>query len=298
MVHGEFEKQKGVFYLKKNRTLRRVIIVLVIVALLAAGAYALLRQKGGSAYTTETAKTQDIVTYYTFSGNIEPDSAKVVVAAQRATVKEWKFEEGDEVHEDDEVLLPKSGARVKAPMDGTISDLYLHENDDYAPGDTLFRVADYAHPVLKIKVDEYDVSALSKGMQVNVKVHATGETLTGEITRLAQEATVTGDIAYYEVKIALPQNGKLAMGLTCEVTVPRESALNATTVSIGAIQYDDSGKPYVYCYGRGDEMVRQNVLLGINNGTIVEIKDGVKSGETILIPASAGLGMMPMMHSR
>ena len=61
-----------------------------------------------------------------------------------------------------------------------------------------------------------------------------------------------------------------------------------------AIQYDEDNKPYVYCYSRGDEIVRQSVLLGINNGTIVEIKDGVKSGEAILIPKPLTYPMMNM----
>lgn len=284
--------------MKKTKKIRRIVLWIVVLAIIAVVAFLLLRQRSDAAYTTETARTQDIVTYYTFSGNIEPDSAKTVSATQRGTVKDLLLAEGDQVAEDDAVLQPKSGVKYESPMDGTISDIYVKEDDDFSSGDALFRVADYAHPVLKIKVDEYDVSALEKGMEVRVKVHATGQELTGEVIRLAQEATVSGDVAYYEAKIALPQDGSLVMGLTCEVTVPRESALNATTVSMSAIQYDDNGKPYVYCYGRGDDIVTQSVLLGINNGTIVEIKDGVKSGETILIPAGGMLPMMQMMRNR
>lgn len=284
--------------MRKGKKLRKILIWVLVLAVIAAVVVIKMKKGADNAYTTETARTQEITTYYTFSGNIEPESAKIVTATQRGTVKELKFSEGDTVTEDDEVVVPKSGTKVKSVMDGTISDIYVKEEDDYLPGDQLFRVADYAHPVLKIKVDEYDVSALTKGMTVDVKVHATGETLTGTVTRIAQEATVSGDIAYYEAKIALPQDGKLVMGLTCEVVVPRESVTNATTVSMDAIQYDDNGKPYVYCYGRSNEIVTQTVILGINNGTIVEVKDGIKSGETILIPQSSAMAMMTMMRSK
>jgi len=78
------------------------------------------------------------------------------------------------------------------------------------------------------------------------------------------------------------------------VSVPRESVKNATTVSMDAIQYDEDNRPFVYCYDRHDEVVEQRVILGANDGVHVEIKDGVKSGETILIPPS-GLMMFPMM---
>lgn len=274
---------------------RKVIPWLIILAIAVVGLYCFVLRPRDMQYDEETARTQDIRTYYTFSGNLEPRRFKVVTAMGRGTVKEWKFAEGDRVEEDDVILQPKSGAQYKSPMAGTISDLYLDADEDFVPGDTLFRIADYDHPIVRIRVDEYDVSALAKDMSVTVRVQSTGEELTGTITRIAQEATVSNDLAYYEAEVSVPQSGHLAMGLTCEIVVPRESALNATTVSMDAIQYDDDGKPFVYCYSRGNEVVRQSVLLGINNGTIVEILDGVKSGETILLPPKNDFAMMPMM---
>ena len=69
-----------------------------------------------------------------------------------------------------------------------------------------------------------------------------------------------------------------------------KARLNATTVSMDAIQYDENNKPYVYCYSRGNEVVRQSVLLGINNGVHGGgASDGVKSGETILLPKAVDL---------
>ena len=46
-------------------------------------------------YTEEIARTQDIITYYTFSGNLEPGDAQVVYATGRGTVKELLKQEGD-----------------------------------------------------------------------------------------------------------------------------------------------------------------------------------------------------------
>lgn len=285
--------------MKKKHT-GKVILWLVILAAAAAGLYTFLTNGAEINFIEETARTQTIETFYTFSGNIEPDGFRIVTAVGRGTVKQWKYAEGDKVQEDDEVMLPKSGMKMKAPMDGTISDVYLDEGDDFMPGDKLFRVADYDHPLIRIKVDEYDVSALTRGMQVEVRVQATGKVLQGEITRIAQEATVQNDLAYYEAEITLPQDGTLVMGLTCEVIVPRERAVDATTLPVDAIQYDEDSKPFVYCYSRGDEVVRQSVLLGITNGSIVEIRDGVRSGETVLIPPSLNMAqlMMQMRQAR
>lgn len=282
--------------MRKSRKVWKWMIGILVVLAVAAVVVLSLLQRTTPQYTEEIAKTQDIITYYTFSGNLEPGDAQVIVARSRGTVKELLKDEGDTVEDEEDVIQPKSGSKIKSTMAGTISNMYVKVDDDYTPGTELFRVADYAHPLLKIKVDEYDISALQKGMEVTVTVQATGKTLTGSITRIAQEATVVNDLAYYEVEISVPQDGSLVMGLTCEVSVLRESALNATTVSMDAIQYDENNKPYVYCYSRGNEVVRQSVLLGINNGVLVEVRDGVKSGETILLPKAVDFPMMPM-HS-
>ena len=42
-------------------------------------------------------------------------------------------------------------------------------------------------------------------------------------------------------------------------------------------------------------MVTQQVTLGINNGSFVEIRDGLRSGEAVLVPPSF---MLPMMQMR
>ena len=102
-------------------------------------------------------------------------------------------------------------------------------------------------------------------------------------------------MAYYEVTMTVPQDGTLAMGLSCEIRVLYQSVKNVTTVSIDAIQYDSDGKPFVYCYDRKDEIVRQKVTLGVNNGSIVEIVDGIRTGEAVLIPVKNTMEM-PMMH--
>lgn len=281
----------------KKKT-RKVIVWIIILGLIAAAVWYFNNQNKQINFDEETARTQNIETFYTFSGNVEPDSFKVVAAMNRSSVKTWKFAEGDKVEEDQYVMQPKSGSQVKSPMNGTISDIYVDEGEDFLLGDPLFRVADYDHPLIRIKVDEYDVSAITKGMQVDVKVQATGKVLNGEVRRIAQEATVSNDLAYYEVIVDVPQDGSLVMGLTCEVIVPRESVQNATTISMEAVQYDDNGKPFVYCYNRNNEIMQQSVLLGINDGQIVEIKDGIRSGETVLIPPSFNMMIPPMMMAR
>lgn len=284
---------KGAFLMKKK--LRKRLIWLLLILLAAASLWYFFLRKPTISFTEEAARTMDIETFYTFSGNIEPDGADVYIAAANGAIRQWLVEEGDTVTENSNVVIYDNGTRVKSPSDGTISDLYIDAGDDFKAGDALFRVADYAHPKVIIHVDEYDVSAMRKGIGVSVNVLSTGAVVEGEITRIAQEATVSGDLAYYQTEITLPQDGSLAMGLTVEVLIPRQSVRNATTVSMNAIQYDDDDEPFVYVYDSNGKVAMQPVKLGINNGIIVEITSGLKSGETVLVPPTFNFPMMPMM---
>lgn len=276
------------------KKLIKALIWLLVAAVAAyAGWYMFVREEKVN-FTEETARTADIETFYTFSGNVEPDGFRILTAGTRSKVKEWLVEEGDEVTTKDNVVRYESGTLVKAPMDGTVSHLYLDEGDEFMPGAQLLRIADYANPLIRFRVDEYDVSALKKDMKAEVRVLSTGKVLDGTISRVSQEATVAGDLAYYEVELRLPQDGSLPMGVSCEIIVPRQSAKKVTTVTVGAIQYDDRGTPFVYCYDRSGEVVEQDVVLGINDGSIVEIVSGLRPGETVLIPPSFGFDPMAM----
>lgn len=285
--------------MQTRRKKRRKIIwaaVLLLLALIVA--YGLFLRPKTVKYDEETAKTQDIVTYYSFSGNIEPGDEKIVRATSALRVKTLPIAEGETVKEDDDIIIPKSGSRVEAGMAGILTDLYVEVDDSVAMGKDLFRIADYDHPAVSIRVDEYDVGALAEGMEVTVYVQALDKTLTGTVSEIGREAQVSGTIAYYEAKVSVPQDGTLRMGMSAEVTALKDKAEMATTISIDAVQFDDDNQPYVYCFSRGDEIVRQMLTLGINNGTVVQVLEGIKSGEIILVPKDNAVLVSPFAAMR
>lgn len=270
------------------KKIRSIIIWALLLAIIAGGVWFFGIREKEINFTEETARVNDVETFYTFTGNVESTGAQIYTAGVRTKVKQWLVEEGDVVEKNDEIVRYESGTVIRAPMAGTISDLYLDEGDEINPGTPVFRVADYSEPVINFKVDEYDVHALHKGMKVTVRVLSSGREYDAEITRVSQEATVVGDLAFYAVRLTMPQDGTLPMGVTCEIIVPRESAEDVVTVSVNAIQYDDDGKPFVYTYDCYDEIVEQNVVLGVNDGQLVEVKEGLRAGDTVLIPPSFG----------
>lgn len=283
-------KQKG----GKRKWIWIALIMIVVVVVL----FMVFLQPRGVAYDEEIVRTQDIATYYSFTGNIEAGDFSIFTATEAGKIRTVHVAEGDSVKKDDVILTTTSGQKIKATMAGTVTDIYLFKDDAYMAGTNLFRIADYANPKVFIKVDEYDVGSLAPGMEVKVYIHALEKEVTGTLTKIKQEATVTDTIAYYEAEVAIPQDGTILMGLSTEVTILKDSAPMATAISIKSVQFDSNNNPFVYCYSRGGEVEEQPVTLGINNGSVVQVIEGVKSGETILIPKSNGFGMMPFNMGR
>ena len=269
-----------------KRKRRRWLIPLLLL-LAGAAVFFLLRRGGGStAYTQETARIQDIVTYYTFSGNLTPKRERTVYAAGEGTVRAIRAPEGSQVSDGDTVLTVKGGERYEAPMNGMLADLWVEEQESFEAGDALFRVADFSRPVLMVKIDEYDVSSLSVGMPVEILIHAADVRLSGSIRRIAREASVENDLAYYEVEIQVPEEAAPYMGMTCEITAERESALQAVAVPMEAVQYDSDSLPFVWQKDGEGKIVQRRVSLGINNGTVIQVTEGLAGGETVWIPIS------------
>lgn len=91
-----------------------------------------------TAYSEEIARTQDISTYYTFSGNLSTKDSQIVTSTAKTTVKECLFSEGDTVKKNDIILKFSSGGTAHAPMDGTLSNLYVEEGDEVTIGAAAF----------------------------------------------------------------------------------------------------------------------------------------------------------------
>jgi HlyD family secretion protein len=273
--------------------------ILIGLALIAAGIGVLSLVDGRRPrFTSEIARIRDIETFFTFTGNIVPDQSETVYAAHGGKISKLYYEEGETVHKEDSVMRSQSGQLYEAPIHGTLTDIFIDLNDTVKPGDALFRVASYDKPVVMISIDEYDIDAISAGEDVRVYVQAMDKTVAGVIEKVDREATVTGNVAYYGAKVVLIQDGSIRMGMTCEVSVPKQSAIGATTIALKSVKFDEDNRPFVYMYDRNDDVVAEYVALGVTNGTYVEVTEGLKAGETILIPQSNASMFMSFQNMR
>ena len=267
---------------KKKRSRKWLWLVLAVV--LAAGVlffWNATRQTADALFVDETAQQRDLTTYYSFSGNLTPVTDKVQTAKESLKVRELYVEEGDTVKAGDLLLRSSSGDRVYAAFDGTIEELFPDVEDTLQPGSQIARIVNYDKLEVTVDVDEYDIGAVELGKEGTVYLNALDRSVPGVISHIARNATTEGGVSYYEVKLQLDAGTDVRSGMSVEVNMLNQQALDAVSVSLDALMYDEYNMPYVYRKDAQGTLYTVSVVTGISDGRNIEILRGLSAGDVV-----------------
>ena len=257
---------------------------IVVLALLAAGAYFFLsagQQASSMMLDEETAALRDIVTYYSFSGNLTPVTDETQTAKESLKVKEVYVSEGDLVSKGDALLRATDGTRIYAAHSGTIETLYAEADDTLQPGSQIARIVDYGTLEVSVDVDEYDIGAVSIGKEGTVYLNALERTIPGVVSEVSRNATREGGVSYYEAKLQVDAGSDVRSGMSVEVTILNQQALAVPSLSLDALSYDEYNRPYVFQKDADGQMTAISVETGISDGKNIQILSGLAEGDVI-----------------
>lgn len=187
---------------------------------------------------------------------------------------------------------------VIAEITGEVSEIYIEENDSLITGTKIMDIINYEDLEVIIKVDEFDLNAVSEGKDVTVTINPLKKDVVGKVSKVSKEAQTISGVSFFTAYIDLEKDSDLRVGLSVEVKALNKGVTDATTISLKALQFDNENKPFVYYRDINNDIVKKPVTVGINDGNTVEILEGVKSGEVVLLPTKSNLyptsfGMMP-----
>ena len=268
----------------KRRKRRKWPWLLAALAVLAVGGYAFLNAGNEAAQallTEETVQCRDLVTYYSFSGNLTPVSDETQAAKESLKVKEVYVSEGDTVTKGDLLLRAADGTRVYAAHSGTIEKLYAEKDDSLQPGSQIARIVDYGTLEVTVDVDEYDIGAVTIGKEGTVYLNALERSIPGVVSEVAREATMEGGVSYYEAKLQVDAGSEVRSGMSVEVTILNQQALSAPSLSLDSLSYDEYNRPYVYLRDSEGQLKATPVETGISDGKNIQILSGVSEGDTV-----------------
>ncbi len=234
-------------------------------------------------YETVEAKTGDVITWYSFAGNIEANNREIILSDSPFTVGEI-FVTEEEMVEAGTVLLESGGGDdPEAGIEGEVAEIFVKENETVSPGTKLMSIVDYKDLEVSVKVDEFELDAVTVGKEVTVRINALDKEFGGTVLSLSKEGTVLNGVTYFMAVVQLDFDESLKVGMSAEVTLLKDEAKGAVTLPMSAIQFNDDNTPYVLKMGSEGKAVKSPITTGIHDGTLVEITEGVDSGESILL---------------
>ena len=258
---------------------------LVLLLVLAAGAAYYFMTAGEQAaqalFTEETVQNRDIVTYYSFSGNLTPVTDEIQTAKESLKVKEVYVAEGETVAEGDLLLRGTDGTRVYAAHSGTIETLHVEKEDTLQPGGQIARIVDYETLEVTVDVDEYEIGAVEIGTEGTVDLNALERSIPGVVSEVSRSATTEGGVSYYEAKLQVDAGSDVRSGMSVEVTILNQQALNVPSLKLDAIAYDEYNRPFVYQREADGQMKTVQVETGISDGKNIQILYGLHEGDKV-----------------
>ena len=276
------KKKRG----KKRKLIRRIILALILVVILGGAAWLgimSLRQEYTVTYDEYNATTGTISNALSFSGSLQARSNVTYTASSPATVRAVYVTREQNVKAGDALMRLSSGQTVEAEFDGRINQLYVAEGDKVSSGANLVQVVDFEHLQVSVRVDEYDISSVHAGDQCRVSTVATENTFTTTIDSINYVSSSTGSVAYYTATAYVDVAEGIYPGMQVTVTIPKEEAADVVILRETALSFDLNNQAFVYTMNESGELETTYVKTGVSNGNYVEIRDGLKSGDTVYV---------------
>jgi RND family efflux transporter MFP subunit len=180
-----------------------------------------------------------------------------------------------------QVMIQVNNCTITSPINGTLGSINLSLGDIASPASPAAVVTDTSKLEIEVLVSESEVSYVTPGSEVEVRVKAVGDQkFKGTIANVAAVADPMK--RNYAVKISLdnPDN-VIKSGMFAEVIASTINKEDAVCVPQSAI-VPKGATTVVYVVDKENRARERQVTVGIENTTIVELTDGIQPGEKVI----------------
>lgn len=244
----------------------------------------------------DSARTaKEVLEKFTKAKTLEDLQSKVVTAKARLESEKASFalEEGklkrlESQREFCTVKAPQSGMVVYANESGGRmsggQQVTIEEGAVVRERQTILRLPDLAQMQVKVLVHESKVDSLARGMRARILIQ--DRDLQGTVTSVANQpepsSFFSANVKEYGTFVRIDgQPQGLKPGMTAEVEILVAHLKDAISLPVASV-VEQRGQ--YFCWVRnGLQHEKRNLILGLSNDQFVEVKDGVKEGDEVLL---------------
>jgi HlyD family secretion protein len=244
-----------------------------------------------SEYDLKLARSDLDVAKASFKETAAKGEEKAQEEARSAfTVAEIDFRKAKEATAHKEIIAPISGVitiRQKSPDNSADSlEKLLSKNSSVSASDIILTISDQSIFTVDVQVDEFDVYRVKENQPCKITIPALpGKEFTGHVVSISATSSETSR-AVYQVRCQLDQlNPPVRLGMSGNVEILLAEKKNILVVPTSALVKKGTTTG-VYLAGSGSDRFCP-VSVGLNNGDMAEIAEGLSAGQKILsiVPA-------------
>jgi HlyD family secretion protein len=139
------------------------------------------------------------------------------------------------------------------------------------------------------RVDEADIGRVQLGQTARIRVETfRDQAFTGRVTQISPMGIERDNVTTFEVRVSIDNAGKaLKANMTANAEIVLEEHADALIIPEAAVTYDAQKNAFVDVAAPGTREGRRKaaVKLGVGNGTKVQVVDGLRAGDKVILPS-------------
>lgn len=186
-----------------------------------------------------------------------------------------------------------ANTNIAAQISGTVLEIPVREGDqviqsnNFNAGTTIATLADMSVMIFEGKVDEAEVGKLVEGEDINVVLGAINDKdFPAKLTFVAPKGNEENGAVQFTIKadVTVGDSTKVRAGYSANAEIAVENKDSVMVIKESLVQFNRiTDEPFVEIQTGENKYKKKNVKLGISDGVIVEVLDGVEEGDKIKV---------------
>ncbi|PYR13487.1 MAG: efflux RND transporter periplasmic adaptor subunit [Acidobacteria bacterium] len=221
-------------------------------------------------------------------------AAQSQLAVSQAKVAEARAQVAQAKAATDRAAEDLANATIRAPIAGTVLTRDVEVGSPVssilnlgANATLVMTIGDIDQVFVRGKVDEADIGRVRLGQPARIRVETFKEkTFNGRVTQISPMGVEKDNVTSFEVRVSIDNPGKeLKANMTANAEIVLEEHANALIVPESAVTYDAQKNAFVSVVSPGAKSGRKKVQVkvGVGNGTKIEVLDGLKAGDKVIV---------------
>jgi HlyD family secretion protein len=218
------------------------------------------------------------------------------LAISQAKVTEARAQVAQAKAAADRAAEDEANATIRAPIRGTVLSRDVEIGSPVssilnlgANATLVMTLGDIEQVFVRGKVDEADIGRVRLGQPARIRVETfKDKVFNGSVTQISPMGVEKDNVTNFEVRVSIDNPGKeLKANMTANAEIVLEEHADALIVSEAAVTYDAQKNAFVEVVSPGAKNGRKKVpvKLGVGNGTKIQILEGLKQGDKVILPS-------------